>query len=72
MWGSVEIFPNTGVQVLLIITVCFFPFLSGRVHSGPGNPGKYLKFSLAFSRTRKSLKTIGGPGKSWKFVNSST
>ena len=40
-----------------------------RVRTGPGNPGKYLNFSLAFSRTGKSLKMVGGPGKFWKFVN---
>ena len=38
---------------------------------GPGNPGKYLNFNLAFSRTGKSLKMVGGPGKPWNFVNSS-
>ena len=38
---------------------------------GPGNPGKYLSFSIAFSRTGKSLKMVGGPGKSWESVNSS-
>ena len=27
-----------------------------RVHAGPGNPGKYLNFSLAFSRTGKFLE----------------
>ena len=27
-----------------------------RVGMGPGNAGKYLNFSLAFSRTQKSLK----------------
>ena len=37
----------------------------------PGNPGKYLNFSLAFSRTGKSLKMVGGPRESWKSVNSS-
>ena len=31
----------------------------------------YLNFSLAFSRTEKALKTVEGPGKSWKLVNSS-
>lgn len=34
----------------------------------PGNPGKYLDFSLIFSRTGKYLKMVGGPGKPWKFV----
>lgn len=32
---------------------------------GSGNPGNYLNFSLAFSGTGKSLKMLGGPGKSW-------
>ena len=27
-----------------------------RVHAGPGNPGKYLNFSLAFSRSGKFLE----------------
>ena len=40
-----------------------------RVCMGPGNPGKYLNFSVAFSRTGKSLQMVGGPGKSWKSVN---
>ena len=34
-----------------------------RVRTGPGNLGKYLNFSLEFSRTGKSLEMIGGPGK---------
>ena len=38
---------------------------------GSGNSGKYLYFSLAFSRTGKSLKMVRGPGKHWNFVNSS-
>ena len=42
---------------------------SCRARTGPGNPGKYLNFSLAFGRTGKSLKMVGGPGKSWKSVN---
>ena len=42
-----------------------------RARTGPGNPGKYLNFSLAFSRTGKSLKMVGDRGKSWKSVNSS-
>ena len=33
--------------------------------------GKYLNFSVAFFRTGKSLKMVGGPEKSWKSVNSS-
>ena len=41
-----------------------------RVRTGPGNREKYLNFSLAFSRTGKSLKIVGGAGKSWKCVNS--
>ena len=36
-------------------------------HTGPG---KYSNFSLVFARTGKSLKIVGGPGKSWKSVNS--
>ena len=35
-----------------------------RVRTGPGNSGKYQNFSPAFSRTGKSLKMVGGPGKS--------
>ena len=42
--------------------------MSYRVRTGPGNPGNYLNFSLAFSRTGKSFKMVGGPGKSWKSV----
>ena len=42
-----------------------------RVRTGPGNPGKYLIFSREYFRTGKSLKMVVGPGKSWKFVNSS-
>ena len=45
--------------------------MSYTVRTDPGNPGKYLNFSLAFSRTGKSLKMVGGFGKSWKSVNSS-
>ena len=45
--------------------------INPRVRMGPGNPGKDLNFSLAFSRTGKSLKMVGGPAKSWKSVNSS-
>ena len=30
-----------------------------------------MDFSLAFSRTEKSMKMVGVPGKSWKSVNSS-
>ena len=30
---------------------------------GPGNPGKYLNFSLAFSRTGKSLKMVNSSNK---------
>ena len=41
------------------------------IRTGPGNAGKYLNFSLAFSSTGKSLKMVGGPGKSWISVNSS-
>ena len=45
--------------------------IKNSVRSGPINAGKYLNFSLVFSRTGKSLKMVGGPGKSWKSVNSS-
>ena len=45
--------------------------MSYRVGTDPANPGKYLNFTLAFSRAGKSLKMVGGPGKSWKSVNSS-
>ena len=42
------------------------------VRTGLGNPGNYLNFGIAFSRTGKSSKmVVGGPGKSWIFVNSS-
>ena len=34
-----------------------------RVHTGPGNPGNNLNFSLAFSRTGKSWKMVGRPEK---------
>ena len=40
-----------------------------RIRSHPGNPVKCLNFSIAFSRAEKSLKVIGGLGKSWKSVN---
>lgn len=43
-----------------------------RVPTGPANPGKYLKFSLAFSSTacRMSFKMVlEGSGKSCKSVN---
>ena len=40
-----------------------------RFRTGPGNPGKYLNFNLAFSRTEKSLKMVGGLGKSWKSID---
>ena len=40
-----------------------------RFRTGPENPRKYLNFSLAFSRTEKPLKMVGGLGKSWKSVN---
>ena len=30
-----------------------------RVRAGPESPGKYLNFSIAFSRTRKCWKTLG-------------
>ena len=33
-----------------------------RFCTGPGNPGKYLNFSLAISRTEKSLKMVEGLG----------
>ena len=39
---------------------------------GPGSPGKYLNFSLAFSRTGKFLKMVGGPEKSWKQTDGKT
>ena len=31
-------------------------------------PGEYLNFGLAFSRTGKLLKMVGGPGKPWGAV----
>ena len=34
-----------------------------RVCTSPENPGKCLNFSRVFSRTGKSLKIAGGPGK---------
>lgn len=45
-----------------------------RICVGHGNLGKYLSFSLAFSRTGKPLNKIiiRAPGKSYKSVNSST
>ena len=53
------------------IKVFFFNLRTlNRVRTVPGNPGKYLNFSLAFSRTGKSLKMVGVPRKSWKSVNS--
>ena len=39
-----------------------------RVRMGPGKPGKYWNFIMAFSRTGKSWKKATGPGKFWKFV----
>ena len=44
---------------------CFSRF---KVCSGPGNPGKYLILSLAISKTGKSLKMVGGPGKPWNLL----
>ena len=38
-----------------------------RVRRGPGNPGKYLNFSLASSMTGNAFKMVGSPGNSWKF-----
>jgi len=39
-----------------------------RVGTGPGKPGKSWNFTVAFSRTGKSRKTVTGPGKFWKSV----
>lgn len=39
-----------------------------RVRTGPGNPEKYLKFSLVFSTTENFLRHGKSPEKSWKSV----
>lgn len=36
---------------------------------GPVIPGNYLKFSLALSRTRESLKMVEGPSRTRKSLN---
>ena len=38
------------------------------VRMGPGRPGKFWNFVVAFSRTGKSWKKVTGPGKFWKSV----
>jgi len=44
------------------------PPSNNRVRTGPGKPGKFWNFFVAFSRTGKSWKKATGPGKIWKSV----
>ena len=36
---------------------------------GPGKPGKFWNFTVAFTRTEKTWKKVAGPRKIWKSVN---
>ena len=48
---------------MLWIMFVYTSFNNCRVRTGPGKPGKFWNFIMAFNRTGKSWKKDTGPGK---------